>query len=160
MNASHFVQVVVAGHHFAFKMIGQQHHLHVDGLPRHLRKFTLVNGEVDVRFVSEFIQHIEPTSPSCAPHFIRTVGDGLKFGQNAPRHNQLCIENSRIHHVSDSAINDDARVENQWPNTFDLFGELDIWNNESKIVLRLNEHRDTDVTDSNRDQQLDVRHRR
>ena len=39
--------------------------------------------------------------------------------------------------VRDAAIDNNARIEHQWPTALQLFGKFDIGDNEPKVVLRL-----------------------
>src|SRR5262249_34651049 len=76
---------------------------------------------------------------------VAAVGDALQLLEHKARHDQLGVDNPRITNIGNPAIDDDTRVQHQRPGPFNLFGELDIRNNEAELLFRLHRQRHAEV---------------
>src|SRR5207253_2094438 len=105
----------------------------------------LVHLQIDLGVGLHAFEDVEPAAAAVALDLVRAVGNALQLLKHEARHIKLGIENARITNIGNSPVDDDTRVEHEraWP--LNLFGELDIGNNESKLFFRLNQHRNANV---------------
>ena len=92
---------------------------------------------------------------SAAFQTVRTVSDGLQFQQNEPGDDQLRRDNLGVGDIRDSTVNDHRGVQHQRTTTFGVFGELNIRNDESYVVLGLENETDREVATNDADGQFE-----
>src|SRR5208283_3928787 len=84
-----------------------QFHVHF----AHIGKILSHDLHLDVRHLLNALQHIESPAPAAALHRIGRIRHHLQLVQYELRHYQHAVEESRVGHIGDTAIDDDARVE-------------------------------------------------
>ena len=70
---------------------------------------------------------------------------------------ELTVQNAGLGQVGDPTVDNDARIQHVWPNSLDFLGEFHVGNDEAKVIFRLQQHADADVTQRNRQQQFNDR---
>ena len=121
-----------------------------------LWEFGIVHGEVDTVAASDLVEDIESTSTSDAFEFVRAICDGLEFHQDESRHDQSVVKDIGFGEFSEASIDDAAGVENEGFDPFEVSCELDIRDNESKIVFGLKKNADASVAEGDQDSERDV----
>ena len=145
MQLGDLVQVKVAGDDLPLQVLRQQHELQVDRLSLQLWKVSIENLQVHRLIGPQAVQNVQ-TPPTTGPfQLVTAVGDRLQFREGESRQDQLIVKHSGRDEVGDPAIDDDAGVEDQGLEPFDLPNELDVRNQEPKIVLRLQQNTGTHV---------------
>ena len=139
MQPGDFVEVVVTGDDLAFQVLGQEDELHIHRLAIHLWQLAIVDFQINVFVVSQAVENVQAPSAAGPPQLVRRIGDALQLGQHEPRHDELIVEYVRLDQIGDPPVDHDARIEDIRLEPFDFLREFDIGNDETKIVLRLDQ---------------------
>ena len=100
----------------------------------------------------EPVEDVEPAAAAVAAELVGAVGDPLQLLEHEPRHDQRLVDDPRLGHVGDPAVDDDRGVEHQRPCPLDLLGELHVGDDEPEVVLGLEQGADADVADDDHEQ--------
>ena len=142
------VEVVVVGDQLALQMLGQRDQLQIDRQAGELGQIALVDHQLDVGVVAEPVEDVQPAPAAAAAQPVGAVGHGLQFADDELGHDQLPVENVRLHHVGDPPVDHHAGVEDARLQPLDFLGELDVGNDEAEVVLGLHQQADADVADA------------
>ena len=147
------VEVVVVGDDLAPEMLGQDHQALIDFAdPRQLGDLAVVDPDLDARRLLQAVEDVEPAAPAVAPQLVGAVGDALQFLEHEPRNDHRLIDDARLGDVGDPPVDHDRGIEHQRTRAFDLLREFHVGDDEPKIVLGLEERRDADIADEDRDE--------
>src|SRR5262249_6230012 len=107
----------------------------------------LVHVQINFGVGLHALEDVQAAASAVALDLVPAVGDTLQLLEHKARHDQLGVDNPRITNIGNPAIDDDTRVQDQRPRPLNLFGKLDIRNNEAELLLGLHQHRHADVTE-------------
>ena len=151
------VEIEVPRQKLPVEMLGQKHQLHIDRLTGKLGQLRVVHHEVDAFGRSDPIENVQPAPASDSLELVGTIGDPLKLHQNKSRHDQAVVEDVRLGKLGQPAVDDAARVENQWFDPLKVPRELHIRNHETKVILRLQQNTHAGITKGDQDPERNVR---
>src|SRR5262245_2506433 len=136
LQLANLVQVEVVGDDASADGLGQN-----DQALVHLRHFAelgqvgLVHVQINLRVGLHAFEDVQAPSSAVPLDLVSAVGNALQLLEYKARHDQLGVDNPRITNIGNPAVYDDTRVQDQRSGPFNLFGELDIRNNEAELLF-------------------------
>ena len=107
------------------------------------------------------IQDVETAAPPRALDRVAGISDLLQFFEHKTRNNQDSFDEVCFEQISDAAINDHARIEQQQVIGFVLLGKTDVRNDQRKILFVASHGEDdSDIAETQKERQADEPTRR
>ena len=138
LQPSDLVEVIVVGHDLPAEVFCQNNQPLVDFADaRELWDLGIMDPDFDSRRFLEPVEDVEPAPAPVPPKLVGAVGDTLKLLEHEARNDELLVDDPGLGDVGDAAVDDHRRIEHERACSLDLFGKLDVRDDEAKVVLGL-----------------------
>ena len=142
------VEVVVVGDDLAAEVLGQDHQPLIDlADPGQLGDLGIVDPDLDPLRLLEPVQDVQASTAAVPPQLVRAVRDPLQLLQDEPGDHQRLVDHPRLRHVGDPPVDHHRGVQHQRPRPLHFLGEFHVGDDESEVVLGLEQRRDAHIAD-------------
>ena len=105
----------------------------------------LIQHYIQPLVASQSGQDVQPAAAAIALQFVGAIRDRLQLFDDELRDDDPLFEEAVAGDVGNAAVDQDARIQQDWPRALGLLGEFDVRNDEAKIILRLQHEADREV---------------